>query len=148
MKFTCQKALVFFVFKLNMCTRKEVADVFSCSSEVFFFSNNVHRAARSTPSPEPDMTRVVWGAVPSPRGGILGAYPPKGSSKPPTNETWNTIDQLRLCQFLECQAPPHKRKTPRIENFLATVLVGGAWLAHISVFYHRLVRVWLKLVRV
>jgi len=37
---------------------------------------------------------------------------------------------LRFCQFLECQAPPHKPKAPAetqsppIENFLATVLVG------------------------
>ena len=36
----------------------------------------------------------------------------------PQIETWNAVNQLSFCQFLEYQAPPHKRKA----NFLAMVL--------------------------
>jgi len=42
-------------------------------------------------------------------GGFWGLSSPKQSSKPPKN----TINQLSFCQFLECQAPPHKLKAPR-----------------------------------
>jgi len=46
--------------------------------------------------------------------GGWGLSPPKQSSNPiQLVETWNTINQLRFCQFLECQAPPHKAKAPR-----------------------------------
>jgi len=58
-----------------------------------------------------------------------GGHHPKQSSKPPPIETWNTINRLSFCQFLECQAPAQTQspttetQSPPIENFLATVLV-------------------------
>jgi len=61
-------------------------------------------------------------------GGDWELSPPQTILRRPQFETWNTINQLRFCQFLECQAPPHKPKAPPetqstpIENFLATVL--------------------------
>ena len=68
--------------------------------------------------------------VSSPRGGFWGLSPLKQSSKTPKIKTWNTINQLSFCQFLEWQSSPHKAKAPHrnakppIENFLATVLRG------------------------
>ena len=53
-------------------------------------------------------------SVPSPRGALVGLAP--------QIETWNTVHQWSFCQFLECQVPPHTRKVPPIEDFLATVL--------------------------
>jgi len=50
--------------------------------------------------------------VPSPQGGFWGLSPPKQSSKSSQTETWNTKNQLGFCQFLECQATPHKPKVP------------------------------------
>jgi len=44
-------------------------------------------------------------------GELLGAYPPKQGSKPPKLKH-ETINQLKFCQFLECQAPPHKPNPP------------------------------------
>ena len=55
-------------------------------------------------------SRRYWGAF----GGL--ASPNKAPSPPPI-ETWNTINQLRFCQFLECQAPPHKPKAPLLKTF-------------------------------
>jgi len=52
------------------------------------------------------------GPVPSPRGGFWGLSPPKQSSKSPQTETWNTINQLRFFQFLECQATCTNPKPP------------------------------------
>ena len=52
---------------------------------------------------------------PSPRGGAFGGEVPQ-------IETWNIINQLSFCQFLEWQAPPAQTQSPPIENFLATVL--------------------------
>jgi len=52
---------------------------------------------------------VTCFTVPSPRGGFCGLSP-KQSSKPLQIEKWNAINQWSFCQFLECQAPPHKRK--------------------------------------
>ena len=60
-------------------------------------------------------------SVLSPRGGFGELSPLKQSSKPPQIETWSTINQWSICQFLECQAPRTNAKPP-IENFLATVL--------------------------
>jgi len=58
----------------------------------------------------------------------------------PQIETWNTIYQLRFCQFLEFQAPPHKpeappeeTQSPPIENFLATVLQPTELLIFIGI---------------
>ena len=45
-------------------------------------------------------------------GGRFGGLAHQKTPSPPQIETWNTINQLSFCQFLECQAPPHKRKTP------------------------------------
>ena len=67
----------------------------------------------------------MWRArSPVATGGILGLSPPKQSSNPPQIETRNTINQLRFCSFLECQAPPAQTQSPPIENFLATALVA------------------------
>ena len=52
--------------------------------------------------------------VPLPRGGgFWGLIPPKQSSKYPQIETWNTINQLRFCQFLECHVPAPTQIPPR-----------------------------------
>jgi len=49
---------------------------------------------------------------------------PQTRLQAPPKWNWNTINQLRFCQFLECQAPPHKpkalpqkRKAPLMKNF-------------------------------
>ena len=49
---------------------------------------------------------LAFYALPSPRGGLA-----------PQIETWHTINQLGFCQFLECQVPPQKRKTPLLKTF-------------------------------
>jgi len=59
-------------------------------------------------------------------GGLLGAKLPQMKLQAPQIEKWNTINQLRFCQFLECQtqSPPAETQSPPTENFLATVLFG------------------------
>jgi len=47
------------------------------------------------------------------RGGLLGAKPPQTKLQVPQIETWNTINQLSFCQFLECQAPHTNAKHTR-----------------------------------
>jgi len=56
-------------------------------------------------------------------GGFWVLIPPKERSKSPQIETWNTINQLRFCQFLECQAPHAQAQSPPIENRLVTVVL-------------------------
>ena len=56
--------------------------------------------------PKPKLSPVSWGWL-----WLGGLSPPKQSSKPQI-ETWNTINQWSFCQFLDCQATPHKRKAP------------------------------------
>ena len=46
--------------------------------------------------------------------GFGGLIPPKQSSKPLQIEIWNTINQWSFRQFLECQAPVHKREVPQL----------------------------------
>jgi len=55
---------------------------------------------------------VLYLLQPRRYGGFWGDSHPKQSSKRPQIETSNTINQLSFCQFLECQARPHKPKTP------------------------------------
>jgi len=43
----------------------------------------------------------------------------------PKIEIWNTINQWSVCQFWECQAPLHKRKTPTLKTF---------WTIHWSIY--------------
>jgi len=50
--------------------------------------------------------------VPSPRGSFGGLSPPIKTPSPPQIEIRNTINQWNFCQFLECQATPHKPKAP------------------------------------
>jgi len=72
---------------------------------------------------------VTQGPIPSTREDFWGYSTPNKASKPQI-ETRNTIKQLRFCQFLERQPPPHKTKAPAetqnppIENVLTTVLPG------------------------
>jgi len=47
---------------------------------------------------------------------LVGLVPPNKAQSPQA-ETWNTINQLRFCQFLECQVPPHKPKAPVLKTF-------------------------------
>jgi len=49
--------------------------------------------------------------------GFWWAQPPQTKLQAPQIETWNTIDQWRFGQFLECHAPPHKRKAPLLKTF-------------------------------
>jgi len=58
--------------------------------------------------------------VPSPRGTLVGLVP-QTKIQAPQIETWHTINQWSLCQFVDYQATPHKRKGP-VLNSLATVL--------------------------
>jgi len=53
--------------------------------------------------------------VPSPWGALVGLAP-QTKPKPRQIETWNTIKQWSVCQFLECQVPPHKRKAPLLKT--------------------------------
>jgi len=56
-------------------------------------------------------------SVPLPRRGFGGLSPP---NKGPRTQigTWNTtVYQWSFCQFLEYQAPPHKRKSPLLKTF-------------------------------
>ena len=84
---------------------------------VFLFAFVPPPTLRKVPPP---MTKPI----PSPRGSFSGLSIPKQSTKPTQIETWNTINQCRFCQFLECQAPPHKfkanpqkRKAPLLKTF-------------------------------
>jgi len=43
----------------------------------------------------------------------------------PKIEIWNAINQWRFCQFSECQAPLHKRKTPTLKTF---------WTVHWNIY--------------
>ena len=52
---------------------------------------------------------LVPDAVPLPRGAFRGLALQKKHQSPQI-ETWNTINQLSFCQFLECQTSPHKPK--------------------------------------
>jgi len=63
-------------------------------------------------------------AVPSPRGALVGLAPPNKATSPQI-ETWNTINQWSFCQFLECQAPPHKRKAPLLKTFWRRFWIEG-----------------------
>jgi len=45
------------------------------------------------------------------------AIPNKTPSPQIETWTWNTINQWSCCQFLECQAPPHKHKAPLLKTF-------------------------------
>jgi len=42
---------------------------------------------------------------------------PTNKTPSPQIEIWNTINQWSFCQFLECQAPLHKRKAPLLKTF-------------------------------
>ena len=80
-------------------------------------------------------------SVPSP----WGPYPPNKAPRPRI-ETWNIINQLSFCQFLECQAPPAQTESPpaetqrpHIENFLATVLgIIQLWFNFFTGSWHTL----------
>jgi len=50
-------------------------------------------------------------SVLSPRGALVGVAP-QTKLQVPQIETWSTINHGCFCQFLECQVPPSKRKTP------------------------------------
>ena len=50
--------------------------------------------------------------VPPPRG-AFGGLAPQTRIQAPRIETLNHINQLRFCQFLECQVPLHKPKAPQ-----------------------------------
>jgi len=54
------------------------------------------------------------------REGALVGLTSQNKAPSPKIETRN-VNQWSFCQFLECQAPPHKRKSPLL-NCLATVL--------------------------
>jgi len=55
--------------------------------------------------------------VPSPRRGF-GGLSPANKAPSPQIGTWNTtVYQWSFCQFLEYQAPPHKRKAPLLKTF-------------------------------
>jgi len=56
-----------------------------------------------------DNTCLNLNPVPTPRGTLVGLVP-QTKLQAPQIETWNTINQWSFCQFLECQATPHKRK--------------------------------------
>jgi len=71
--------------------------------------------------------------VPLPRG-AFGVLAPQTKLQAPQIETWNTINQLRFCQFLECQASPNTPKAPLWKTFLATVL--SASVNYPKVYYH------------
>jgi len=49
------------------------------------------------------------------RGGTLVSLVSQTKLQAPQIETWNTINQWSFSQFLECQAPPHKRKAPQLK---------------------------------
>ena len=78
-----------------------------------------------------DFIRVQWwrcllcisfNSVPSPRRGFGGVSPPQTKLQASPNWNMKHYKSVEFCQFLECPAPPQKRKAPPIENFLATVL--------------------------
>jgi len=50
-------------------------------------------------------------------GNGFGGLSPQTKLQAPQIETWNTINQWSFCQFLEYQAPPHKRKAPLLKSF-------------------------------
>jgi len=45
-------------------------------------------------------------------GEAFGGLAPQTKLQAPQIETWNTINQLSVCQFLECQAPPAQTQSP------------------------------------
>ena len=51
------------------------------------------------------------------RGRAFGGLAHQTKLQAPQTETWNTINQLGVCQLLSCQAPPHKRKVPLLKTF-------------------------------
>jgi len=59
-------------------------------------------------------SRMWWSQ--SRRHGDMVVTDPKTMLKPPQVEIWNTANQL-FCQFLQCQAPVHKRKPPLLKAF-------------------------------
>jgi len=61
-------------------------------------------------------TQMVW-CSPVATEGAFGGLPIPNKAPSPQSETWNTINQLRFCQFLKCQAPPHKPKAPLLKTF-------------------------------
>jgi len=69
----------------------------------------VNEASMSTAVPDRSAVLCDWvhQVVPSPRGNFWGLSPPNKAPSPQI-ETWNSIKQLRFCQYLECQAPRTK----------------------------------------
>ena len=73
-------------------------------------------------------------------GGLWWAKTPKRSFKPPQIEIWNTMNQWNFCQIWISSPPctnvkpPHKRKGPPFDDFLATVLVIVAFVLKIFSF--------------
>jgi len=63
-------------------------------------------------------------------GGPWRAYTPNNAPSPPK---WNMkhYKSVEFCQFLQCQAPLHRRKPP-VEDFLATVLFTRRFCAHLG----------------
>jgi len=59
--------------------------------------------------PQSSQSRRQWGA--------LEDLAPQTKLQAPQIETWNAVNQLSFCQFLEYQATPHKRKAPLLKTF-------------------------------
>ena len=57
--------------------------------------------------------------------GDFGVVIPPNKTSSPQIEIWNAINQWSFCQFLEFQAPLHKRKSPLLKTF---------WTVHWNIY--------------